>query len=205
MPPTDSDIICAAQSGDDSSIQARSALISRFGKLMRYFAGKAIGLFGLDPSEVEDVFQDAAADLFDPAIARFDPTRPGASVQNYLRGLIQNAARRHSRFVRNGDAVRHEYAAPENARQHLPASSAEVHDTADDLAIAIDSEQTASDTAKVMRLATPEMTTIIRGVYHRGETPEQVAAAMGVDRTTVTRRLARFRVAVLSSAPYHAA
>ena len=205
MPPSDDDVLRAAQSGGETSTSARNDLDSRFGKLMRYFAGKACRLFGLDTSEVEDIVQDAAADLLDPTIARFDPTRQGASVQTYLRGLVQNAARCHARFVRKGDGKRHDYSAPDNAREHLPTSSAEVHDSADDLAVAVESEATASAAAKIMALATPDMRAIINGLYHRGETPEQVGFAIGVDRTTVTRRFARFREEVAAKVPYHAA
>jgi RNA polymerase sigma factor (sigma-70 family) len=192
MQLSDADLIVAAQSGGETSNQARQDLMARFGPLLRYFAGRACMLTGLDISEIEDVVQEAVADLLDPNIARFDPAHPKCSVKSYLRGLVQNAVRNHISFVRESDTKRHDHADPQNTRRDLPASPADIADPHDDFAEAEDSEQTAKTAAAVMVMATPEVMVLIQGVFFRGETPEKVGMAIGVNRTTVIRRLARF-------------
>lgn len=206
MALSDVELICAAQSGGESSKQARNELVDRFGNLLRYFAGNACLLAGLDPSEIDDVVQAAVADLCDPDIARFDPARPKASVQSYLLGLVQNAARTHTRFVRQADDVRHDYGDPLNADRDLPSSPADIADGHDDFADAADREETARAAAAVLLLAAPDVMVLVRAVHYRGETPEQVALAIGVDRSTVARRLYRFYEQVRQSGlSYHAA
>ena len=192
MALSDVELICAAQSGGEPGKQACEQLMARFGPLLRYFAGKACLLTGLDTSEIGDIVQEAVADLLDPAIARFDPAHPKASVKSYLLGRVQNAVRNHIRFVREDAAKRHDYADPQNARRGLPVSAADVADAHDDFAVAEDREQTVKTAAAVMLMATPEVMVLIQGVFFRGETPERVGLAVGVDRTTVTRRLSRF-------------
>ena len=58
-----------------------------------------------------------------------------------------------------------------------------------------------------MALASEEEADMIEGLYFRGETPEQVGKGLGVDRTTVGRRMKRFNESVRAnkSISYHAA
>jgi RNA polymerase sigma factor (sigma-70 family) len=199
MPPSDCDILCAAQSVGDSSKSARQQFDAHFGKRIWYFAQKACGLFHLDPSEAAEIVQNAVADLLDGSLARFDPAHPKASVTNYIRGMVQNAARKHSNFVRHGDDHHHDYSAVENPHRGLPSGPADIADPWDDLAEAVEQDETAVTAGKVMALAAPDISPLLRSLYFDGMTPERTARTIGVDRTTVIRRVARFREFVLAS------
>ena len=77
------------------------------------------------PREADDIVQWALVALFNPETARFDPTRgSGNRVEAYLRGLIQNAARKHARFVRRGSTISvTTYCRAANTERGLPTRS----------------------------------------------------------------------------------
>jgi RNA polymerase sigma factor (sigma-70 family) len=186
------DLIVAAQAGGQDSRQRQEELMARCGPLLFYFARRACKTIGLDPdNDANDIVQNALVALIDPEAARFDPSR-GDHWQTCLLHLIQNATRVHSRSIRRGAKVRHDYGHPDNRRRHLPKSPDAIEDPHDDLAEAAEREQTTKVAAAVLVMANPEVLVLIQGVYFRGETPAVVGLAIGVDRTTVTRRLERF-------------
>jgi DNA-directed RNA polymerase specialized sigma24 family protein len=126
MALSEPDLLVAAQKGDPP---ARQELLDRFGSILFYFAGRACSLVGLDPSETEDVVQATFVALLNPDTAPFDPDHPRASWQSYLRGLVQNAARTHTNFVRHEDEMRHDYTDPVNIDRDLPRHEHDIPDT----------------------------------------------------------------------------
>src|SRR5262245_42984456 len=123
MTLSDSELLCAGQSGGPDSDRSRQEIPIRFGKLLSFLAVDACRLYSLHASEADCIVQWALLALFNPATARFDPTRGGGNkVEAYLRGLIQNAARKHARSLRRGSDVRHDYASPLNVERGLPTS-----------------------------------------------------------------------------------
>src|ERR1700722_3339610 len=124
--------------------------------------------------------------LFNAKLARFDPARSDGP-EAYLRGLIQNAACSYARFLRRGDKQKHNYLHPDNSRRNLPGDVAEVEDTRDAW-----TPTEARDTAvAVMAMATSEERGLVLAVFYRGQTLEEAGGGIGVNRTTVTRRLGR--------------
>ena len=183
---SDTELICAAQSGGENSTQASEEVPVRFKATLRIFAGRARKLYHLDASATDEIVQRAMLAFFNPKIARFDPDRSD-DPQAYLRGLIQNAACSYARFLRRGDKHKHNYLNPDNPRRNLPSDVAEIEDTRDPWVPA-----EARDTAvAVMAMATPEERGLAIAVFYRGQTPEEVGVGLGVNRTTVTRRLGR--------------
>lgn len=180
-------VICAAQLGGESSEQAKKELLPRFGRLLRYLAGRACKLYGLYPSEAGDIVQNALVSLLDPSIAQFDSGR-GDRYEAYLRGLIQNAARSHARFIRKGSTTRHDFADPMNANRNLPVAVDGIQDDHDERSAAENRDHAAA----VLVLANPDTCLLIYRVFFSGEAVEQVAISIGVDRSTVSRRLTRF-------------
>jgi RNA polymerase sigma factor (sigma-70 family) len=187
---SDSDLICAVQSDDaHTQDEARKELMDRFGSFLHVLAGQACLLAGLNVDQHrEDVVDLAVVDLLDPDKAKFDPARPDASPKSYLRGLIQNAARTHGRFVRRGATVRHDYSHPENDNQHLPESPVAIPDPFDAYADIDDSGVVAA----ALTLASPRLRLAIYRFYWCGETMEQAAGSAGVSRSTISRDLASF-------------
>ena len=120
MQLSDAELICAAQSDGENRNQTRQELPIRFKALLLYLAGRACQLYKLDVGEAAVIMQLALMALTDPETARFDPVRAEGRVEPYLRGLVQNAARTHARFLCKGAARRHNYADPENPRRKLP-------------------------------------------------------------------------------------
>ncbi len=187
MALSDSELLHAAQSGGLGCEQARQDLHGRFERLLTYLAAHACRLNGLNVAETGDIISLAFVAVLDPAVARFDPTR-GDKVEAYLRGLVQNAARTHARFVRRGIDKRHDYSAPANSERGLPASVAEIRDPWDDGAI-ISNRNVAS---VVFGMASDDERELVKRIFFAGEEPEEVATWLCVDRSTISRRLGRF-------------
>lgn len=202
---SDAELLCAAQTDATNRDDAREEIPIRFNALLLYLAGWACRRCGLHRSEVEEVVQSTLLALFTTA-SPFDPSR-GAVVEPYFRGLVQNAARSHQRFLRKGADRRHDYADSLNVRLALPSSPDEVADRRDDLAVAVAQEHNAKAADAVLVMANPEMAIILRGLYYLGKTQDEMAVAIGTDRSTVSRRLARFRdhVSAQGGVPYYAA
>jgi RNA polymerase sigma factor (sigma-70 family) len=181
------ELLCAAQSGGINAAQARNELPIRFAALLRYLANHARRTYHLDASHTDDIIQRILVAVFDPDRARFDPARAKEGPEAYLRLFAQNAARDHAAFVRHGDKVRHNYADPDNTRRHLPASPDDVADQHDPW-VGSEARETA---VAVLAMADPQERALVVAVYYQGLTPGKAAGEAGVDRTTVTRRLAR--------------
>ncbi len=193
MQLSNTDLICAAQSDGESSQHAKNEVPIRFGTLLRFLADHARKLYGLDVTETDDIIQLALLALCYPKGVRFDPTRADG-YEPYLRGLVQNAARTHARFLRQGNAKRHDYSHPDNHRRNLPVSADEVRDPYDNQA-GIETRELAG---AVLVMAGTDERALIDRVFYRGEAVEGVAISLKVDRSTVSRRLTRFYRRVLS-------
>jgi RNA polymerase sigma factor (sigma-70 family) len=189
MQLSDADLICAAQSDGENRDPSRQELPIRFKALLFYFAGRACQLYKLDAGEAAEIVQLALMALTDPDTARFDAVRAEGRVEPYLRGLVQNAARTHARFLCKGAARRHDYADPENARRKLPMSVDGITDTRENRQAVVESRDLA---VAVLAMATADERLLIARVFYRGESVEEVAVSLGVDRSTVSRRLTRF-------------
>ncbi len=189
MALSDSELLVAAQSNGSGREQARQELLPRFGRLLTYLAARACQLNGLHASEVDEVVHHALAALLNPKLARFDPGRGnGDQVDAYLSGLIQNAARMHARSIRRGDGHRHDYASPLNAKRGLPSSVEDIPDPWHGGAIVA----TRDVVSAILGMAGADERELIDRIFFAGEEPSDVAADLGVDRSTVSRRLSRF-------------
>lgn len=192
MPLSDTDVICAAQSRGESNTEARKEFVARFDRLLRYLTYRACSLCGLDTGEAEEVLQNALIALLDPATSGFDPGR-GDRVEPYLIGLVQNAARSHARFVRKGDGKRHDWFDPDNRRRCLPTSIEDIPDPREPGAVV----ETRDFAAVTLAVARRDERRLVDRLFFRGERTRDVAEDMGIDRTTVSRRLDRFYRRVL--------
>ena len=198
MALSDSELLQAAQSGGCNSEQARQELFPRFARLLFYLAGHTCRLNGLHASEADDIVSNALVALIDPVVARFDPGRgDGDKVEAYLRGLIQNSARKHARFIRRGSDQRHDYASPHNAKRGLPSSAEDIRDPWDGRAVVASRDVFSF----VLKLAGVNERELIDRTFLAGEEPQDVATALGVDRSTVSRRLGRFCRRVRARSP----
>src|SRR5437867_1777366 len=103
MQLSDAQLLCTAQSDGENSQQARDELMPRFGALLRYLAGWSCNRCGLHQDEAKVIVQETIVALLNPDIARFDSAKSD-HCEPYLRGLVQNAAREHARFIRRGDS-----------------------------------------------------------------------------------------------------
>lgn len=183
---SDTELLYTAQADGPDAARARDEIPVRFVALLRYLANHARRHHHLDDSHTDDIIQRILLAVFDPERVRFDPSRSDGH-EAYLRLFAQNAARDHAAFVRRGGKVRHDYANRDNARRHLPTGPEDIADRHDPRGGA-EARETA---VAVMALADAQERALLVAVYYQGMTPGRAAAEAGVDRTTVTRRLAR--------------
>jgi RNA polymerase sigma factor (sigma-70 family) len=188
MALSDSELVLAAQCGGPDSDQSREELPIRFRKLLFYLASHACRLNGLHASEAEEVVQYALQALFDSETARFDSGRSEDDrVEPYLRGLIQNAARKHARSIWRGSDQHHDYASPLNGKRGLPSSVDDIRDPRDGRDIVENRDLVSA----VIDLAGADERELIERIFFSGHELGVVAADLGVDPSTVSRRLGR--------------
>lgn len=188
---SDAELLCAAQSGDPSRNQAREELPIRFARLLRYLANHACHIHGLATSEVQDVIQQTLLGLF-TAKTPFDPAR--CSIEAYLRGLTQTAARSHRRSLGFGRHWRHDWAHPDNRRRGLPQSVDAIPDSNNPRP----AMEARDAVVPVLALADPTERRFLIEVFLRGKTIKETAAGVGADPSTVSRKLTAFYARVIA-------
>lgn len=188
MPLSDVDLLCAAQAAPANDKAIRNEFIARFGGFLRHAAGNQCSVRGISQaSEIRAVMHDAVAMVFNPDIARFDPMR-SAHWKAYLQGLVNNAAKSHAQFLYEGDERRHDWGSQETRERDLPQR---IEDVIGRSLMMVDATQRDLVQA-VIRLADADESVLIARHFFGDESMEDIARSIGVDRTTVNRRLRRF-------------
>lgn len=180
---SDTELLAAAQAGDTNSCDE---IYPRFKTRLIYLAHHACRLHGLHITEVDEVIQIAISALLTTE-TKFDAVRCD-DVIPYLRGLVQNAARGHRRQVRRGAEQLHDYASPDNNRHNLPVNANDIEDRYD----AAEQVETTDLAVAVMDMADEDEQQLIEQLYFEHKPVKIVAAALGVDRSTVCRRMSLF-------------
>jgi RNA polymerase sigma factor (sigma-70 family) len=188
---SDADLLCAAQSGGDAGYDARKELPIRFERLLLYFAHHACRLNSLPLPEADDIIQLALLKVLTTKTP-FDPARGG--VEAYLRGLVQTAARSHRRFLRPGTRRRHDWADAENGRLGLPTTVEAIADDFDAQA----GTDARDGAAAVLAIASVDERGLVHDVFYRSISIKDVGISIGVDPSTVSRRLTRLYSRVLA-------
>lgn len=192
MALSDVDVLLAAQAGGESNDPVWQEFFGRFQRLLRYLANHACQHYGLHSSEADEILQVALIALASPNTTRFDPSRGNGGIEPYLRGLVQNAARGQKRFVRKGAELRHDWSHPDNLRYHRPVSLNDLRDPFDHPALIEAHEEALA--AAVM--ADEGERDLLNRIFVQNEAVADVADALGIDRSTVSRRLSRFYIRV---------
>lgn len=185
MALADIDLLCAAQSADATN-EIRDEFADRFSDFLRYTAGRCCWLYKLDLSMVDDVVDLAIMMVIDADGARFDRSR-GETHLAYLRGMVQNAAKQHARFIHRGGRLRQEWGDPLVSQLKLPGCVEEICDLKPGPSV-----ETDDLVERVLAVASDGERLLIDRHYFRHESLESIANSLGVARTTVSRRLDRF-------------
>ncbi len=185
MALADPDLLCAAQAAGASKA-VRDEFADRFYGFLCYCAGRGARVYKLDRDDVDEVVNLAVAMVFDRRLARFDPKRGGTHLA-YLAGMVQNAAKQHARFVHRGADELQDWNDPVVEQLQLPTRLDEV---ADIIADALEDIEESVELA--LYVALPAERLLIDRHFYNGESFDEIGAALGVSRTTVSRRLQQF-------------
>ncbi len=213
LPLSDVEVLVRAQSGDSS---AQATLPSRFGGiepiagvengggLLAAYANKVCRMNGMPPRDdiIQEIVAEVYVDMLRSEVSRFDPER--GAPKAYLWGLAMNAARRVRRFEyphRHCSSQGQEKAIADTPRTESPpvVSHDDIPELVDrsvesppQLAIANEGQEIRSRSlsAFVARASQDVQTTIERR-YWNGEPIAKVASDIGIERTTLSRRVKR--------------
>lgn len=183
---SESQLLCAAQASASNSA-IRDEFVDRFLGFLRYSAGRCCCLYKLDLSMIDDVVDVAIAMVFDGEQVRYNPARSDGCL-TYLRGLVQNAAKQHARFIHRGEDRRQDWDDPIVAQLHLPTHMEEIPEPFHSVPL-IESNELV---ALALAIAQPDERALIDRYFYDGESFDEIADSMGMTRSTVSRRLERF-------------
>jgi RNA polymerase sigma factor (sigma-70 family) len=181
MPLTDAKLLRAVQTAPTREL--RDDFETRFRPILYRAAADQCNLRGIHQTEINDVVQDAIGLILNPKIKRFDLR--GENAVAYVWGQVQNAAKSYARFLREGDAVRHNWGDERNADRGLPQRI-------EDVAARMIDPVIADLAAAAMDEADNDEAILIGRHFFDEDTLEAIAIDLGVDRSTVSRRLRRF-------------
>lgn len=190
MALSEPDLLCAAQAAA-ATPAIRNEFAERFLGCLRYYAGRYCILYKLDLSLMEDIVDEAILMLLDDSWVRFDPAR-GETHLAYLRGMVQNAAKRFARFIHRGGKYLQDWKDPLIVQLKLPTCLEEVSESEES-----DEVETLAEIAR--KVALPDERELIDRHFFRNETMQAIADSLGVARTTISRRLERFYVRALAA------
>lgn len=184
MPP-DLLLLAAAQAAG-SSPAVRDEFVVRFAKFLKYCAGKHCRSHKLPLDYIDDVVSMAIVMFFDPKVAKFSAAKSTAYLA-YLEGLVRNAAKIHWRFIHTGAKKVQHWDDPLIDQLGLPTCLDEIETLEQ-----VPPIEVAEEAAIALSVATPNELVLIHRHFFEDESILQIAVALGIARTTVTRRLNRY-------------
>ena len=171
-------LLVQAQSTDALARAAQEQLIAVFDDDLRKSAGHTCRRYFLHSQERDEVLAETYQQIVNPAIARFAPHR--GKPEHYLRGLVQNSARKVNTQVRPirrfGLCDSMECAANTRCSRQSPDAAAEARDTV----------------AFILKSASPRMRRVLRLLFWKSWPVQRVAIQMGMNRFALVRQLNAF-------------